>query len=297
MKKIKKISDLPKWFNLDNYKNYEDADAKEWARAIELIFILRDYLDWMGNDANKWREKFPELVGKNYLIQDVMDLPFILFLTPNDLLRETEMGVIEKRKNEEEKLRFPGIQSMHTTHRIMISKTVQWDPELAKSAAESKCGDEVPSRPPMFMNITGAKSDVGEDPPMKISGFVAVDLWLPDAVLMKSFRAWIKRARSFTGQACPKGDFGIERLKKWHREGYIPYWILRTWAEFNDVSISQPVLFEALFPGRKDGNVHCPVTLDHLRKVNIPNYEAWLSDKTFEALCAEVNMAESDTEE
>ena len=78
--------------------------------------------------------------------------------------------------------------------------------------------------------------------------FVEIDLTLPDKILIKQFEGYLHNVRNKYPDLHPGNPYKTPEFKKWVEYGLLPYLDLKLWEIENDVSIPYRVLADAIFP-------------------------------------------------
>lgn len=280
-KKIKRPSDLPLWFTGAEYGHLANYDALEWSLLLAYLLALRADLQ-SGELIKRWRRQYADTVAEmNPTGEQIVDAALRLHLTTPVSEKLIKASYERAVKHPLRSLQFIGLQSIHAGHRVGIATTVDKEAIYGKSHAT-----RMRARAQMMKDSTPFFVDLIPDTPsgynfQRSSGVIAVDMWLPDDILIANFKRWLAAARSLRKQFAARRLFNQNDFARWVDDGFVPYSLLRMWATFRGVEISQPVFVEALFPNRRS------VTVDQFRKTKIPNYEDWFSYATLELLEAQ----------
>jgi len=283
-KKIRSAAKLPKWFDAKKYLHLKSASSAEWAVIVEYLLDIRADIDAGANIGSLMRESIKKAHASDPEWADVLaatDNQLIDLFFASRLIDPVSDDLVEElgpsrvlRALKDRALAYVGVQSINRIHRHAIATIA------AKERDEPLCAPDKP----FYIDVLGTINAPFGKHHQRLAGVIAVDMWLPDAILIASFKRWLADARAATSQTKSKKTYGPRDFATWIDDSYVPYWLLRMWADCRGVTISQPALLEALFPTRRS------VTVDQFRKTKIPNYENWLSWKTYDTLIAEAEQ-------
>lgn len=244
-RKINDTNDLPSWFKLDKYKCANTLDARGWAeQLIKRNLIIENHSEhlkeWEEIQNNPINDEFKIcLTGMDRSVRSMSPYDLAQKITLLDegkasYLIDARKQLIENEEVLESALLDPPDES-----------------EELISILNSTALDEWTYRP--FV----------ETHPLQEFLPVAVDMQLPDELIIEDFKIWLKNTREKiepfqrTKRAI-KQDFDL-----WVRSSVLQYIDLSIWGKIEGVSISSRIMAAAIFPFGEGGE-------DRIRKTTAP---------------------------
>ena len=271
---IRHTGDLPDWFRLDKYDAAAVMDAAGWYEQIyarSQCFLMLKNAGWSKSietekiflydcDSLAFSEvKALREVRKNPIVDTVKNIelrphflsglcaesafknekPFYSMGVHSMTVRELRLhertmapGRLEYSRRWRDQFRSRTIASLKYPHKEWIDRPIY----------------ESGKHPEFYPNnssyrLVGGRMRAAEQP-------VVVNLNLPDALLIESFREWLKFARPKTKDTAAARRYRKPDFDSWVRLGILPFLDLTIWAIEAGVSIPNRVMADAIFhPG------------------------------------------------
>jgi hypothetical protein len=248
---IRAHSELPDWFDLKNYKFLSDLDSAGWYEQLfarEQLFLLIK----LRSDKSK--------------MPDESSLSF-------KMAREIWSSAKVSFKNSEVLSAACGYDGANSRVSSSYSRSVhsltyrEYLQEGDKIKDEQKLNADL-----WWENIKSDRLDVA-DPAIRLSrkvmGFIdsplyisqkftatravaEIDLTMPDAMLVASFKTWLSDTRADFCLAAPTQYRRLD-FASWCRVGVLPYIDLTSWAELSGRKIPNRVMANTIFPTGEGG--------------------------------------------
>ncbi len=234
MKTLKRLEELPSWFNIENYNKLSQLSSKEW------------YL---------------ELKYRNYYYS----APFTSQLVNVDREVFFSRGHGEKiapqKEAPESVTKFEDVSIFENGELIFISPISKGS--YFKTLEFDRGKDWMPVR-----DLTGKMSmrELEEMTSVSKNRILVADISAPDDVLEMNFKAWLKSIRKklaadpLTDCAFPANNkskiplLAETKFRFWVDCGLLPYCDLYQWSLLTGVKITKTLFGEAVFPGSNGGN-------------------------------------------
>jgi hypothetical protein len=240
---IKSTDDLPAWFDLDNYRVFNDLTGKELGveldnracafHALTEQAELEDAVNIM-----KLIEKSPVIGGgwESVLFgredygahQNLIDESIISYRGADTVL-VSELDVM-----------WAGL----------TSRVVEWYAERAKGWTEEQAAGFV------YQKVNSAWREYEPEKEKQDRAFVVVDLEARDSEIIADFELFLKKYRKKYDVSEPEGvrtvkiDTAVQKILHYR---CMPYLDLTLWASLNDFKIKGSTLAGALFPDSSKG--------------------------------------------
>ncbi len=239
-KYINTISDLPDWFNIDNYSFTDNLSYQRWGQLLQ---VRSHTLETIRRYGMSWpADEFINLISSNPDITE-WDLP----------LDEDFRLDIEKVKEIKSKLKNEsyGLGDEHSFISPLTYKDIKEFYTSIRSTKDSR-----------FNGLEYSISDINllfrhpEHPELLRSGngvYLNISLDAPDAVLMREFSTLLKLYRKKLGFDQFSKEPTQATLRKLHDYRILPYLDLLIWSEREGIKIQSRILAIALFPYGEKG--------------------------------------------
>lgn len=271
MTKIDRVEDLPEWFDLKKYDKCESFGAADWLRQLD----IRSYLLSRCPDYPDAFQPMPELFSylntshEEYLAGRRREWRFLI--NPYmEALRADPLGFspsqidnefFEWKRKAIQPVRGAVFDDLSFALHVAIAAYCEGEEQMCAQlrgwdlmahdlqagasylAAERKNDLPYPLAGPAYKLASEELSNTLVEPP-EWGTLISVDLEAPDAVLIESFRDWVREARVRQKCTGPKGrKFYYDR---WARYGLLPYLDLRTWSLETGIHIPDRVMSAAI---------------------------------------------------
>lgn len=252
-KRIKHVSDLPQWFNLEKYKASSALDSSGW---YEQLSVRRDLIGLIGSPRwESWQANGPPKTGRQTMraLALVRDMP-IVDVAKNDLLRAYFYGgAMQELKTCDLRYSF-GVHLTTVRNLYLTEGHIERDKRThARGFFAQIFNDENSlAYPLVYKHVDWIDEPVDN---IGYSGGFAVNLrvnmLLPDKVLVEQFKRVLNELRS----PLQRAGISIANTQKpdfsdWVRFGVLPYLDLQIWQREVGVKIPNRVMADAIFlPG------------------------------------------------
>ena len=276
MKRVRRASDLPEWFRLDNYARAGTLDAAGW---YEQLFVRRHLLSMIDYDQRHPSHADGTKLHASTLrrLQRVRAMP-IVDITNDD--------VIYDRTLYELKARVPsyslGVRLATVSDHYLTEGKIEPEKRTYARNYFAQTFSDVPSTLPLKYKrpdwIDEPIDWIANDTGYGVS--VRVNLVLPDKVLAEQFKRLLNELR----RPWQRAGIEIENRQKpnfagWQRFGVLPYLDLRIWEMETGVKIPKRVMADAIFPPGEGGE-------EVVRKTTTKLAEELVTRKHLESLAA-----------
>lgn len=252
--KAKSTIKLPAWFNLQNYHKANQLDLEGWIIQLYLRnmikgFMMREVLTGVVDDytipENNHKEP-PHLISPVSLHDAILIAEGL----------KTSMNIPA------ETWQSPSIFKSMSADNSLLSWCSQTNgvEHLSKTALTSCANYSV------------------------LQKYTSVDLSAPDAVLIASFKQWLKDRRA-SMKEYPHCSFSDAILRRWAMNQILPYMDLIYWAELNQVHIPHWLMGDTLFPGDNQGD-----KVDRVRKTTEKVAKEVIQDSCIYGMAAQLKF-------
>ncbi|MFT3742073.1 MAG: DUF6387 family protein [Gammaproteobacteria bacterium] len=285
--RIKNISELPQWFQLDKYKVAKKLNAAGW---YEQFAIRGKLMEWFNTEVEpKFQDMLKtELADSLILIREtpIFDihgagkgkLSGILFFADAEYICKNHnnipavhpmtleqfnlvRGGIDPKKLEYAKLWSKQFEA----EEIDFSRVYKYEPWIRQSLTHSAI-DEAKDE-----NGFGFR---GIDP-------VVVDLNFPDKILIESFKQYLAARRAESKTQYLSKPFRQQEFYDWIRFGVLPYLDLKLWELDTGNKIPLRVIADAIYPVGEGGE-------ETVRKTTAPLANTLIHNNNLRMLIAQV---------
>jgi len=240
MEKIDRVSDLPKWFNLDNYSQAQNFNSTEWLRQLEVRHLL------IGLLKRKHVKPFDPLIdGFDSLTEQLDSLTDSIRASAQKMyaaiapkiLGSTDFDVLSRMSL----VGLKGVENLDTQDLWEHALNTFDDPVEFFEAIKRRNHDyySAPILSPDPVRLTAAHSTDRE-----VYAAVKVSLDLPDAVLFEGFKAWLAETRQAAGAT--RSKYHRPAYGRWASYGLLPYLDLMIWAQESNMHIPDRVMSAAV---------------------------------------------------
>jgi hypothetical protein len=269
-KRIKRVSDLPEWFNL---KNYVDAESLSTAGWYEQFIVRRDLLSLIGSDRwhlwKIWKTNTPWTPQGNLTnaLALIRTKP-ILDVTKNELLKAYFYGgALQELTNQHPRyslgVHLSTVRNLYTAENAIEPEKREYARAFFASHFDSDW-----TKP-----LTHKHVDWIDEPINAISisdsfkVIASVNMLLPDNVLIEQFKNMLQEQRDATKAT----GLSIQNYRKpdftnWINFGLLPYLDLQIWEREENVSIPNRVMADAIFLPGEGGEEVVRKTTEKLAK-------------------------------
>ncbi len=281
-KRIKHVSELPEWFQLNNYKKTRDMSMYDW--HVQLVFrkhcMTCENISALEEPIKIMREKTVISLSDHdyfnlwYQIDKKMNFEKYVTTQENPAISSLTMRIffnIGKFLSPERKTYQPELTDY-------IIDTLQTFSSGASGITRVNTSDtylnslNVPNQE--WLNEPIYKS---ASPELQAEGLINVNLNFSDDVLIDQFKKWLLTIREeanmqMKGKAIKQSD-----LNSWILYGVLPYLDLKIWERETSVSIPNRVMADAIYQTGVGGE-------ETVRKTTAPLVEYLLSEKALNLL-------------
>jgi len=258
MKSIKRVSDIPSWFDLSKYDALNGMSLRWWWCQIEMRTYLVNMMDPMTESLDS---SFAE-----------HQLP-ILQETPIIPLPEDVSGLSSMCGWNSLPIRSLTSMDVYQLYRYIPEK--EWDKceELTSARGESETS--------LGFNYEFSEISVTQNEnkyavcyPNGDLNFLSINLSASDKTLINEFKNWLKKHRKETNSTKLKSRIDESDINKWCDYKILPYIDLILWGYFNEIAINQNILGEVLFCDERDVD-----STERIRQTTIPLAKKVFSNK------------------
>ncbi len=283
--RIKHVSDLPKWFNLDKYKKAKKLDAAGWHRQlafrgkivdsfyekieVEFVDIVKSEIS---NALNLLREKpilddhgeipkyFSSFNEAKQISQTLNHLPALHPMTLEQFA--LIKSVLNPKRVEYVKL---WLEQFEDDAPLVDPPIYKYEPWIRKPLSQSTNEEIKPE------NNFGL---YGMDP-------VIVDLNYPDKILLETFKQYLATRRAESKTEHLSKPLREQDFYDWCRFGVLPYLDLKLWEMETGNKIPLRVLANAIYPSGEGGE-------ETVRKTTAPLAKSLIEYHNLRILVAQV---------
>lgn len=262
-RKIKHVSELPEWFQLEKYTAAKNLTAEEWYQQIAIrysAFENRNYRSYVYLNEESDKNNISSYYEN--LLRAIHCKP-IIDVNADDFWKEYE-GVLSPDT---------GIRSVSLMDYAMIAKTISSEKLNAVKKVWDKTFDE---------NNNVETPSYGKDPVYKFGDgdirfdeywdVAWIDLAISDDLLVENFKSYLKIRRKGMQETIENKDaFKRFNFENWNRLGLLPYIDLFIWSKVENISIPYRVMADAIFPLGERGE-------ETIRKTTKPLAQVVLTD-------------------
>ncbi len=293
-KVLKRVADLPSWFDLSNYEESSDLDLSGWLHELQRRWLMK-YQISLAKETKLIRDDLsfyldlPQPPSGEKL--DLRPIFAALFAKPinNDSLR----GLILKHS---EDLRHVQFLSVGHTFELadLVRESVEGDPfkqAWSKLDQRKLSSDEREQATKLIDTPVNEVARAAESRHSKwlrtISGrydqiSVTIDITAPYKVLVEDFKVWLTLAREQLSMSPPPRKFTRRHFKKWSDYQILPYLDLNIWSNQEGVTITNNLMGEAIFPHEDEVD-----TTEKVRQTIAPLAEKLVSTEIIYSLAAQ----------
>ncbi len=248
-KQIRRVGDLPEWFNLAKYAAAECLDVAGW---YEQLSVRRDLHTLIGSPHSK--SELEVITRSQMRILEHIRATPIVDVAGDEMMRiYFYSGAMHELKSQQPfyalGVHLSSVRNLYLTERNIEREKrdyarnffAQFDDDFEKPLKFS-CTDWIDEPVDAFSELSGWELNV------------RVNMLLPDKVLIEQFERLLKDRRT------PLHSAGIQSessrkpdLQGWHRFGVLPYLDLKIWEREMNVSIPNRVMADAIFPAGEGG--------------------------------------------
>lgn len=260
MSKIKSIGDIPKWFDIDNYRAAESFGAIDWYAQLkqrQFIFTLLDYRKDKSSDLSKQAEKSFELNIEHLRGKDIR-----LTNIPNFFGDRSLAEHLKSEKQVIHSLTFRHLHDHAKNFDALDQPTEKWLNRLNSQCEETPYtkNNEV-DQPLILSTYLSPKEHIAT---------ANVNLNLPDALLIKGFASWLEQVRRSRGEFTNK-RYHQPVLKRWAQNGLLPFIDLEIWRLETGSKLPDRIMAATLFPRLDFGE-------ENIRKSTRPLAQSLMND-------------------
>lgn len=268
---LKKLSPLPEWFDIENYRKASNLNISEWYANLHRRFMFFELLRYKSAISYLYADydqlyddqieniisqikSMPVITGKNCAYPYV-DRETVRSLRNGDLIHTLE-GL--QRSANEEFLYLLGFLNVNKK----IDRATPWQPLTTYIEVDSKIWDK---------KIADS-----------LSGYAVVNLSASDEQIISDFKAWIEHERKKRRIICPKKSFKVNDCNDWADFMVLPYLDLKIWSKYTGKNFTQAVIGYALFPEE------IVDTTEKIRKSTKPKADFLMKSSTIKLLGVQV---------
>jgi hypothetical protein len=287
LERIKHVSDLPNWFQLNKYKSAKQLDAAGWYEQLFVrqnlrlaLYRLQDCCE----DEEYNDERDLDVIDHTFA--KIQENPIIDVSTDTQLSEEFLTPTLDELKQ-----RMP--HSQLGVHNITVAEFLCIESETSEPLKEirpqwekyfrNKCYDDSQIR--KWINTPLHKLNPTNIPIER--EIVHVNWNLPDTTLIEHFKQFLKTQRPEVIFSEDENDDKYQNLLKkyyrtpdfnaWCRLGILPYLDLTFWALEKNLIIPYRVMADAIYLPGEGGE-------ETIRKTTAPLAEIWMTDEAINAL-------------
>jgi len=287
-KKIKHISELPKWFDLNNYTKVRTLSMYDW--HVQLVF-RKHCLDCPNMSALAepiaiMREKTVIKLADHhhfnlwYGISCMMNIQKFVTTQENNAISSLTMRNffnIEKFLLLERKTYQPELAD-HVIDIMQFFSSPSHTPTSGTKFLDTSDGLNFNTSKQEWMNEPIYKSAL---PELKAEGLINVNLDYSDDILIEQFKKWLSAIRVELDTRTKSKAIKQADLNSWALYGVLPYLDLKIWERETNLSIPNRVMADAIYLRGVGGE-------ETVRKTTTPLVEQLLSDKILNQLGGQV---------
>jgi hypothetical protein len=248
-KRLKRLSDLPRWFDLSKYEACESFDITDWQIELERRWWL-----FLPSSKNEMPPLEDDIFVHFYITDGCFSDNRYIFaeLFANPIGGEVTSSWISQSEQMKGNLFVKSLDvgAIHWLHNhVSDSLGTKIDDEL--SPVERSYFDLIDRSDKRFnLSVDDVISNVVTDFGNRKT--ICLDMTAPDEVLIAEFKAWLLNSREKFKIPAPTRSFTAKDFKKWSDHQVLPYLDLRLWALVQGVTITNKLMGEAIFPDEFD---------------------------------------------
>jgi hypothetical protein len=233
LKKLKKLSDLPEWFDICKYDKASSLGLKEWYEQISKRVLMQvDYDDG-------WTPSFSKIKIDPILKKEPIPDEFLDFVTANLISTEPEKSICN--------FKFSDLRKANLSLNFISADSES----IAYGRGEEINMDTFNDDPKRPFNMGNASIDIHRATGrFCISHIVPLtaNLQASDEQLSYHFKSWLTQARKDYGCKAKEEMFTHIDFDDWYKYAILPYFDLTTWAKLKNSEFTNAILSEAIFP-------------------------------------------------
>lgn len=241
-KTIKHISDLPKWYSLKNYREAAQLDFQGWYWQLVARLELDTFMSHMTPHERASNE--PMVRNSRELLQTIRNHP-ILDYEHSTLVKNFSGAFFTTPKGPG--IRYASVADINAQLSELQFSDSNNEALFRNYLSENNVGNESNA-------IASPLIDAQPNKWFPHETLLSVSMGLPEKVLIENFTAFVRTAKTsrpdFRAESEPyrKPDFG-----NWINFGVLPFIDLSIWEKEEEVSISNRVMADAIFPVGEGG--------------------------------------------
>lgn len=275
-KRIKTVSELPKWFRLVKYENAKNLDTLGWLEQLEVRKeLIINYSDQISDKTSLVYEML-KVCHENPIINISVNSDLSWLFLGDDICEL-------KQKNVSYNL---GVQSMTIRqlfmHKAKINPTryeymLKWWDQITDFFQQRK---KIKYQFRKWIDKPLHDSSI---PTLMNTEVVCVNLSLPDYVLIDHFKQFLVNCRSQRKDIYSTKPYRQPDFNEWIRFGVLPYLDLKIWEIGEKVTIPNRVMADAIF-------LHGECGEETVRKTIKPLVESILTEDSINRLIAKAAL-------
>ncbi len=250
-KRIKTISELPKWFQLDKYENAKKLNTLGW---LEQLSVRSDILMIISSHISRGHDYTCEIL-ENFRENPIIDLPI-----ENDAYYAYLGGPITELKQKKAYYTL-GVQAI-SARQLLIHKLncdqvrwdylMKWHNQLVQNARCSKKQINDYKKKFKYKTPDWIDNPLYDSYTSNVftTEHVCVNMELPDNILIDHFKQFLAKRRAEKYDKLCLKPYRQPDFNDWIRFGVLPYLDLKIWELEEKVTIPNRVMADAIFlPG------------------------------------------------
>lgn len=227
--RLKNSSQLPDWFELEKYAGTKDLTSIDWYWQIAARTHLAQHITWAA---------------------------------PKEFYERHKGNPVAMKALENQRVSAALLQASRQTPILDIAEPLHGGISIEDFLDKPSAGVSYAS--PEDIKRHGGETNFVRHTQISNEVMANIDLDVPERLLIESFTAFIRQAKTRGFASTHEGDrFRTPNFKEWVRVGLLPYLDLALWGIEEDVTIPNRVYCNAIFPYADEGE-------DVIRKTTAP---------------------------
>ena len=275
--RIKRVSDLPLWFDLNKYKLTKQLDAAEWYEQLSIRYGSHSAFNRSREDTEHEEDKKEALEFVDYVITKIQENPIIDILTDTLLSEELSCNTLDELKQRKPHYTL-GVHKLTVNEFFEIERCIDKPLKQMRNQRNNSS-----ARPGKW--IYKPLHKLHRYDPIMLHEVVHIDWELPDAILIEHFKQFLKSQRPRDAMIEDDKEYNdyIKKCQRkpdfntWYRTGVLPYLDLTLWASRLNINIPYRVMADAIYPNGDYGE-------ETIRKTTAPLAGTLISETALDSL-------------